>query len=582
MDVNKNSLSNDAIISLDPDDINKEEDNSRGIDNDSAVKRQKEKTNTYLTDISVNQKLETSIVEQKDLTNVEQLKQPFHESIDYGEDGEIIPNKKVVQAEKSKKADEKFSKDVQKSPNVVKETENYEQLKESYKAYKIQKESELKEKDKSIYNLNLTNQKLMSMLEDLKRDVDGQLDKVNFKQVTDKMKKGKEKENPLDIVLKVKEKELKNTANLLDIIKRDNEKLQKTVDSYTDYNKIIEVHDKLKVKEKENNDLVIEVRTLNRALEEHKRCESKRMEFEKDFKILKDDLKKAKDSLKDMQNKFKEEENKHQKTKDLLINTKREMEQLKKHKLGDLKDPKLGDKIVQNIDVNNKGKDPSNSDDINELLGNNGNSKPNEKKERIKTNLPNNNEETSQSESPYIKRLFSTDERNRLKKLLSNSDIEKIEKNFEAAERSKLSIEKRLKSDIKLLQKKVTEQEEQCEYFALQYKELEQKSKISQFQVNEYKNEQKAYQRKLNEVHIYSDKYASQLKEKEQENRILLGQLNSLRKVMKHNVVPPMDEDLQKHLEKIRNMDDSNIGTQVDINSIEMESHSKAGHDSAY
>jgi DNA-binding FrmR family transcriptional regulator len=99
------------------------------------------------------------------------------------------------------------------------------------------------------------------------------------------------------------------------------------------------------------------------------------------------------------------------------------------------------------------------------------------------------------------------------------------------------------------------DQQERLEYLNVQLKESEQKSKISSFQLNEYKNEQKVYQRKINEMQGQFDSVYKLLKEREQENKILLSQLNSLRKIVKHNAVPPMDNEIVKHLEKIKNED---------------------------
>jgi hypothetical protein len=152
-------------------------------------------------------------------------------------------------------------------------------------------------------------------------------------------------------------------------------------------------------------------------------------------------------------------------------------------------------------------------------------------------------------------KLFSLDDVNKLEKIIPQNEIEKFEKKFEALGHSKSSLENKYKSDCKLLTKRIGDQDEQLEYLTLQLKESEHKSKIFQFQVNEYKTEQKAYQRKLNETQGQIENLMKVIREKEQENKILVGQMGNLRKLVKHNAVPPMDSEVVKHIEKIRNED---------------------------
>lgn len=150
------------------------------------------------------------------------------------------------------------------------------------------------------------------------------------------------------------------------------------------------------------------------------------------------------------------------------------------------------------------------------------------------------------------------DERMELEKNLSLTQIEKFERKFEALEHSKSSLENKYHSDVRAYKKNISELEEKLEYLTLEFKESEQKNKIFQFQLNEYKNEQKAYQRKLNENQAQNENVINLLKEKEQENKILLGQLNAMKKVVKHNAVAPLDPDVTKQLQKIKNEESIN------------------------
>jgi hypothetical protein len=407
-----------------------------------------------------------------------------------------LQEKMKIQNNKFKKLKEKLESDI-----ITKD----ERIKELEKTLK-EKDRDLNDKEKIIYNLNIANTKLMISLDELKREVDEKLDKVNVKKINHKMKKQKEKENPLEIVLKLKEKELKNKMNLLEILRKDNEQLNKTLESSSSIKAVIDLQDKLKLKEKENMDLVSEIKALNRQLEEHKKCMKVKGQSDEEMRLLKEELKKAKEISKDCQIKLKEEESKHTKTKDSLLNLKREYDNTKKIEI---------QKNNSNVDlkkISNLNHDPN----INNML----------------------------EEDAKVKKAEETEE--------------KLEKKVQVLEQSRQSMENRYKSEIKAIQKKLIQKEEQIEYMSNQFKEIEQKNKIMSFQVNEYKNEQKIYQRKLNEVQNIIENNNTLLKEKEQEINILVGQINSLKKLVKHNAVPPMDKDIAKHIEKIKNEDSNN------------------------
>jgi len=87
---------------------------------------------------------------------------------------------------------------------------------------------------------------------------------------------------------------------------------------------------KLKATEKRNNDLSLEVDTLKKMVKEHKICVEMKENFDKNKKSLKDEIHSLKDKNREGFVKLKEEEFKHQKTKDDLLNIKRDLEVMKK------------------------------------------------------------------------------------------------------------------------------------------------------------------------------------------------------------------------------------------------------------
>jgi chromosome segregation ATPase len=451
------------------------------------------------------------------------------------------------------------------SESVSNATQELQGLKESFEKKVEEKQKEIREKEKTITVITQTNTKLLQSLDELKKEVDTHLDKVSFNKVKTRIEETKQ--NPLEIVLKVKEKELKNSNQLIEILRKDNEQLQKAVDTYTDYKSIFKIQDKLTLKEREVVDLLSEIKVLNKAIEDHKRCPSLKNSLENEIKNLKADLRHFKDTHKELKDKMKEEEKKHQSTRDQYLNLKKENDAKRKIKMND-------------------------SAAINKLVSNYGLSEETIKKEKIdvnkihKLNHDSNlaglliqsgeNTETVELKNKKISdKFFSFEDRSKIEKLLPKDDIIKYERKFEAVENSKSSIENKSKSDNRLFNKKLRQMEEQLEFLTLQMKESEQKNKILQFQVNEYKNEHRIYQKKLTETQGMIEQMSQTLREKEQENKILLNQMNSMRKVIKHNAVPPLDDDLVRHLNKIKNeledADSNQSGQDYIDNNMEIE-----------
>jgi hypothetical protein len=67
----------------------------------------------------------------------------------------------------------------------------------------------------------------------------------------------------------------------------------------------------------------------------------------------------------------------------------------------------------------------------------------------------------------------------------------------------------------------------------------------------------------LNEMQTQVESLYVIIREKEQENKILMNQLNSLRKIVKHNQLPPLDTEVARHLEKIKNEESQSFNNEL-------------------
>ena len=448
--------------------------------------------------------------------------------------------------------------------DLEKEREINKQFKQTHQKIVEEKNKDLKDKEKSYQSISVTNTKLMQTLEDLRKEVDEQFDKMSIKGLNKLKKKEENKQNPLDIVLKVKDKELKNATQLIEILRKDNEQLNKNLENYSEFKNVLDLQDKLKVKERENASLQQEIKLLNRSLEEHKKCSQIKASLENEVKTVKEEYRILKDSVKTQQSKKSEDEKTHHKLVEQYFTLKKEFEKMKNSaNVKDIKDTQAIDKLLNQAEKK-KVKNFNHDSGVLEVLNS-------EDVETPRRNLQKKTEKNSKSGTVIQKskknlteeekqKLFSLEERAKLEKVFSKADLDKLEKKYDVMEYSKHSVQNKHKSDLKVFTRKFSEQEEKLEFMNLQLKEVDQKYKINQFQINEYKNEHRAYQRKILELQGQMDTFNSNLKEKEQENKILMNQLNSLRKIVKHNALPPMDSELAKHLEKIKS-EESNLNS---------------------
>jgi hypothetical protein len=321
--------------------------------------------------------------------------------------------------------------------------------------------------------------------------------------------------------------------------------------------------------------------------------------YDHELKKLVNELAIVKDQLKDLKKKYQQEELSHSETKDKLIAMKKENDEIKKfinNKLSsqislnnssrsntlksndNIKEEEknssmnMTDEKIKHIDNNNNNNnteekkeltDDKNNHSFNYKLSNirNSSMKPNKNNQSNNQKLLSlnksqpklkNNTKVNYKESEYDK-LFTTEELSKLEKVVSKEDLDRFIKKYDTLLHSKLSLESKSKVELKKYSLIGSENNEKLEYFTLQLKESEQKAKIYSYQINEYKNEVKILLRKHNEMSQALEVNKHNLQEKEQENKILVGQLQQLRKLTKHNALAPLDYDVSKKVELIKN-----------------------------
>ena len=336
----------------------------------------------------------------------------------------------------------------------------------------------------------------------------------------------KEKEEPIQIALKVKEKDIKNVQSIANILSKENKTMQNILDNYTNADSKRELSDRLILKERENNRLKNEIKTLKIFNKDYN-------EWEKE----KDDLKIA---IEELQNK--------------LDNTKKE----NKNEKNEVK--KLQ---VKYYSVNSRN--------------NNYNKSINKDKEKEKGKEEEENEYYAKSfdyhnikneeKKKVIKIRSIKDIANSTYKLINNEQKEKLfeimggEENKEKYDELIKKLENlegyrilRNKNEIKKIHNQnneINEIDQQIEYLQRLNDDKTSTIKTLETQIVEYKNYKKALQKKINSLIKVLEDLKSKKKIKENENNSLKNQMTNLQKIVKENCYGLNNENNVNEISKI-------------------------------
>jgi hypothetical protein len=360
----------------------------------------------------------------------------------------------------------------------------------------------------------------MQELEMLKREVDIKLDKINTReyQQKDKEMERKRKEKPLEDILRLKEKEIKNTITLLHIIKKDYETLENNYID-TDLQRFTDLENKLAEETSRGVKLESQVKMLNKLNEEHKRCETQREEFNKEKKLIQNELQFLKDKNNDLQLKMRSGEVKKKEVKESRFHTKKVLEARK----------------LPDINQNNPGKGPTTreSSKVNkarspQMIANSSKDLLNQKKQ-FSVSVQNKNFNLNPEPAERIE-VFTDEQKPKVLTVMSQSEYDAVEKKFTALSQGKFIIEKKGKTECKQLNKRLEDLGERLEYIQLMNKEAEQKNKIFALQINEYRNDNRTLQKKILDAQVNVEKLGQSIQDKDKENRSLTEKLQVYQK----------------------------------------------------
>lgn len=360
------------------------------------------------------------------------------------------------------------------------------------------------EKDKKINLIVSTNSEISVNLDNLRKEIDNKFEKINIL----KAKRTMKKDDPLEVVIKLKEKEIKNCVSLIEILKRDKEDLQKKLNSISNYNEYIKIQDRLKIEEMKNKDLLIEIKTYQKYDEEYKKFTNNKSDYEKEIKAAQMELIKYKELTKELKKKLVIESEKHEETKNKFLELKLEAKEMKNSLM---KDEKLDKKEGS---IKRLQKNISNQSNI-----------KTEKNKEVK--------ESIQKEED----LFSKEEEKKVEGVLSPDEISKLKRKYSILFRSYHSLHLKSINERKKVENILKESQSKVELSKLNQKEEEQKNKILSFQLNDYKNEVKVLKEKIGKDNLIIENLKKDCFHKESEVKKLIEQFETLKDITKKQII---------------------------------------------
>ncbi len=417
----------------------------------------------------------------------------------------------------------------------IKESEEKLKLEQEQRKNLIEmKKKEIERKEKTIKQITQTNQKLQSEFEILQVEIQEKLDKMEYKEKNDIFENEKKKRYaPLEQLLKVKEKEIQNSIEIVKNYKKEKEQLQQIIEDNIDLIQINSLNDQIKLAQEKIYDLEKEQKYLLKVKEEHKKCAFEQNKIQKEI----DELKKQINELK-QQNK--------EKAKTERIHLSMQTSQIMKDNINiNKKSPEEKELQIKNSldEFWSKNKDKlMESDDENNTNENNNNNnlsdmkKKEDKKEnilnikkKIAEEIRNENLKIGKSNEllPKIP-LFNQNEKKILLNILPEKEIEKFEKRYECIDNAKNNLKRKYALETKLLNKENKDLENKYEISLLQLKENEQKNKNLLIQINEQKKEVFSLQKKLEQCIKVLEEQKNKVRLKDEENKILVKELTEL------------------------------------------------------
>jgi hypothetical protein len=288
--------------------------------------------------------------------------------------------------------------------------------------------------------------------------------------------------------------------------------MKTTLEKSNDYNQKIELLDDVKEKEEKLSSLNLELKMLNKEMENHNKCLNEQKEYINVLEQLKKEMKNAKKENMELREKMKENEKKLQ----ILMFGDNENKNKKKNN------------NIQNTNIQTSNR---------------------------KKSLP-----TLKSRLNSVNTVLTEEFLNKLKMAIGDlEEYEVLVNKIKDLENGRYKIEKKHKSELNLIGEQINNLDIQYNFLDHKDKENDTENKILKNKINELKNEQKINQKRLIDNQKQLDFLINKSKEKDQEIKLLTMQLNSLRKITKYGNVDPAETEVDEYISKLKKEKENEI-----------------------
>jgi len=429
---------------------------------------------------------------ENDNGNEEQLNQ---------ENIEIIKDEKLsIKENNSEKNDESAIIDdynIDKLIKKIKDTEN----KISNQNIIIDKlKKEIEEKENKIKKITNINNKLQQSLNNISKEMDNKLFKN--KDIYENLKKNRYNiKNNFDNK-NSKEKELNNAINIIKILKKDNLRLQSSIDNYEKINKLKDLENINKIKADENCDLENQIKILKKELNNYNLCLKKCKIYETQISILHTENKSLKDKIKLLNNKLNdkinnENEKEYRKFEGILSQKKNNSTIIKLDRTPHTDRYKINSNIynknISSLKLNHRTIQ-HNSNSLPKI--NSINKTPLKSNSDIKINISKKNYGDIGN---ILKIFFNEEEIDIINTIFKNNlnDFENFKKKLYIINKSKESLNNKYNLEIKKYNERIISAQEQIDYLNNKIRENEVNYRILQSQMNESNIQKKLLQKKI-------------------------------------------------------------------------------------
>ena len=420
----------------------------------------------------------------------------------------------------------------------------------------VKLKSDLQDKEQKLIQLKQTNKKQEEALNTLGKKIAKEIPKNIKSYSQNKFKQNKNNNDiiqneAVNIVLKIKDRELNDAIQKMNSLKKENQNLKDELYKNDDYSKKVEIVDTSKENEKKIKELNTELKILNKQLVEHKICIEEQSAINKEYNELKNKLKELKNNTNENKNKIKEMEAKNyintepNEKNDKILFSNKLFNKKKKNNLS-LTENKINNTSLTNARNNNIILPPIATP---------------RKYSQNKNNVNNSiNMEQSILTSDFIERVRNYFENNK-------EEFEALLFKINEIENCRKTIENKHKSEINQFNKQINTLDEQYQLLNNNGKNNSSNIRVLKFKLNIAKGETKTQSKKYSELKKEFDSLDNKSKEKDYEISLLLGQINSLRNLVNFGDTILPEDKINTYVNKLKiEQNDKNIQTEKEFN----------------